>query len=148
MTRQVSKKSRHVKAKEVSSRESSKDKDQTTELSSKYKDVDMRSKENEITKLKYFKDIGLVATAFQGTVKIFDSINFHQIWQNSNKNRTELQHTNIVTFDLSPKMGMMATGGAEGKLVIIDPYAFGLLNSVVAHKHMEIVNLFCFEEQQ
>jgi WD40 repeat protein len=52
-----------------------------------------------------------------------------------------------VTFDLSQKMGMMATGGAEGKLLIIDPYAFGLLNSVVANKHSEIVSLFFYDNQ-
>ena len=55
----------------------------------KYKDVDLKSKENEITKIKYYKDIGLICTTFTGTIKIFDAFNFNQIWKNGNKNRTE-----------------------------------------------------------
>jgi len=42
----------------------------------------------------------------------------------------------------------MATGGAEGRLVLIDPYAFGIINAVVAHKNTEILNVFCYDEQQ
>ena len=119
-----------------------------TEISNKYKDVDLRAKENEITRVRYYKDIGLVATAFKGTVKIFDAFNFHQIWKNSNKNRSDKYHTNIVTFDVSSHLGMMATGGAEGRLVLIDPYALGVINGVVAHKHKEIISVFCYDEQQ
>jgi hypothetical protein len=33
------------------------------------------------------------------------------------------QHTNITCFDISVKMGVMATGGVEGKIILIDPYA-------------------------
>jgi len=33
----------------------------------------------------------------------------------------------------------MATGGAEGKLILIDPYALGILNSVEAHPNCEIL---------
>ena len=42
----------------------------------------------------------------------------------------------------------MATGGAEGRLVLIDPYALGIINGVIAHKNKQIINVFCYEEQQ
>ena len=45
-------------------------------------------------------------------------------------------------------MGLLATGGAEGRLVLIDPYALGVINGVVAHKHREIINVYCYDEQQ
>ena len=41
----------------------------------------------------------------------------------------------------------MATGGAEGKLILIDPYAQGILNHVEAHT-CEILNLYIFTDQQ
>jgi len=42
---------------------------------------------------------------------------------------------------------MMATGGAEGKLILIDPYAQGIMNKVDAHS-CEILQLYIFDEQQ
>jgi len=42
----------------------------------------------------------------------------------------------------------MATGGAEGKLVLIDPYALGVINAVEAHKNQEILHVFIYNEQQ
>ena len=44
---------------------------------------------NPISKIKYVKDIGLIATAFNGTIKFFDPFNFYQIWRNDNKMRAE-----------------------------------------------------------
>lgn len=90
----------------------------------------------------------MIGACFKGTVKIFDPFHFHPVWKNSNKSREDNAHTNIVTFDVSQKLGMMATGGAEGRLVVIDPYALGVVNGIVAHKHREILNVFCYEEQQ
>lgn len=117
-------------------------------MSQKYKDIDLRTKENEITKLKYFKDIGLVGTTFMGAIKIFDAFNFHQIWKNTNKQREDRYRTNIVTFDVSQRLGAMATGGAEGRLVMIDPYALGIVNGVIAHINKEIIAVYIFDEQQ
>ena len=37
-----------------------------------------------ITAIKYVEDIGLIATTFNGVIKIFDSFNFYQIWKNTN----------------------------------------------------------------
>lgn len=105
-------------------------------------------KENEITKLRYQKDIGLIGTTFKGTLKIFDAFNFQPIWKNSNKQRDENHRTNIVTFDVSSQLGLMATGGAEGRLVLVDPYALGIINGVVAHHNREIIAVYCYSEQQ
>ena len=75
------------------------------------------------------RDIGLIASSFNGTVKIFDGFDFKEVWKTSNKNRKAQHHTNIITFDVSTSLGLLATGGAEGKLVLMDPYAFGIINS-------------------
>lgn len=123
-------------------------KKEKTEMSAKYKDIDLKTKENEITKVKYCKDIGLICTTFKGTIKIFDAFSFNQIWKNSNKNRNDQQHSNIMTFDISSALGLMATGGAEGRLVLIDPYALGVINGVIAHKNKEIINVYCYDQQQ
>jgi len=42
----------------------------------------------------------------------------------------------------------MATGGAEGRLVLVDPYALGIINGVVAHHNREIIAVYCYSEQQ
>jgi hypothetical protein len=44
---------------------------------------------NAITKLRYVKDIGLIGTSFNGTIKFFDPFNFYQVWKNDNKARAE-----------------------------------------------------------
>lgn len=41
----------------------------------------------------------------------------------------------------------MAVGGAEGKLILIDPYAFGIINSTQAHQ-CEVLALYIYDEQQ
>lgn len=101
-----------------------------------------------ITQVRYSKDIGLIATTFNGHIKIFDSFNFYQIWKNTNKNRTPTQHTTISSFDVSPQLGLMATVGMEGRLVLIDPYAFGIINSTDAHPNTEILKVFIYTSQQ
>ena len=84
--------------------------------------------EKPISKLTYIKDIGLIVTAFNGTIKFFDAFNFYQVWKNDNKMRHENQHTNISTFDVSSSLGIMVTGGAEGLILSIDPHALGVTN--------------------
>lgn len=37
-----------------------------------------------ITAIRYVKDIGLIATTFNGHIKMFDAFNFYQIWKNTN----------------------------------------------------------------
>ena len=112
-----------------------------------YKQGVVKKKENEITELRYIRDIGLIASAFNGTIKFFDSFNFAEQWSTANKQRKENQHTNITVFDVSVKLGIMATGGAEGRIILIDPYALGIIKGINAH-FSEIISLFIFEEQQ
>ena len=40
----------------------------------------------------------------------------------------------------------MATGGHEGRIILIDPYALGIINGVEAH-NSEILQLYIFDEQ-
>jgi hypothetical protein len=101
--------------------------------------------ENELTGIRYVRDIGLIATALNGTVKIYDAFEFKEVWKSSNKNRKDNHHTNILCFDVSTPLGLMATGGVEGKIVLIDPYAYGIINSVYGHLK-EIVNLYMYGE--
>ena len=105
-----------------------------------------KTPKNPISKLRYVKDIGLIVTTFNGTIKFFDAFNFYQVWKNDNKNRTENQHTSIGTFDVAPALGIMVTGGAEGLMLAIDPHALGVTNQTDAHKGKDIVNVFIFEE--
>ena len=44
-------------------------------------------KATEITEIKYIRDIGLVVSTFNGTIKFFEAISFSEKWANSNKNR-------------------------------------------------------------
>lgn len=101
--------------------------------------------ENEITCIRYFRDIGLICSTFNGAVKFFDAFDFNEKWCTMNKNRKEHQHTNITVFDVSIKLGLMATGGAEGNLILIDPYALGIINGVQAHQ-AEILQVYIFDE--
>ena len=87
-----------------------------------------KTPKNPISKMRYVKDIGLIVTTFNGTIKFFDAFNFYQVWKNDNKNRTENQHTSIGTFDVAPALGIMVTGGAEGLMLAIDPHALGVTN--------------------
>ena len=101
-----------------------------------------------ISRLRYVKDIGLIVTAFNGTIKFFDAFNFYQIWKNDNKSRSDNQHTSIGTFDVSSSLGVMVTGGAEGLMLAIDPHALGVTNQAEAHKGKDILNVFIYDEEQ
>ena len=68
-------------------------------------------------------------TSLNGCVKIFDGFDFKEVWKTTNKTRKQNYHMSIVTFDVSTKIGIMAVGGSEGKLLLIDPYAFGIINA-------------------
>ena len=93
------------------------------------------------------RDIGLIVTSLNGTVKLFDSFDFKETWRSSNKSRKQIHHTQMVCFEVSVKLGIMATGGTEGKLMLFDPYAYGVIGGVSAH-NCEIVNLFIYDNQQ
>jgi hypothetical protein len=42
----------------------------------------------------------------------------------------------------------LATVGAEGLLMLIDPYAQGIIKSVKAHPDVEILQVYIYDEQQ
>lgn len=100
------------------------------------------------TALRYVKDIGLIVTTFDGQIKIFDAFNFFLVWRNSNKQRNPQQHTTISSFDVSPTLGLLATAGVEGRIVLFDPYAFGIINQTDATPNIEIIKLFIYSSQQ
>jgi WD40 repeat protein len=102
---------------------------------------------SEITEIRYIRDIGLVVSTFNGTIKFFEAISFSEKWVTNNKMRKENQHTNITTFDISVKMGVMATGGVEGRIILIDPYALDVIKAEKAHS-CEILKLYVYEEQK
>jgi hypothetical protein len=93
-------------------------------------DQDKMNHKNEVTKVKYIKDIGLITSTLSGTVKFYDAFDFKEVWVTSNKTRKQKYHTNITTMDICPPLGILATGGAHGRLMLIDPYAFGVLGCI------------------
>jgi len=83
--------------------------------------------EKEITGIKYVREIGLIVTTFLGDIRIFDSYNFQLQWHNSNKNRQPEYHATISCMDINSSLGIMVTGGDIGRLMLIDPHAYGIL---------------------
>jgi hypothetical protein len=41
----------------------------------------------------------------------------------------------------------MATVGVEGRLVLIDPYALGIINATDAHPNTEVIKVFIYSSQ-
>lgn len=98
--------------------------------------------------LKYVKDIGLVVATFDGQLKIFDAFSFYTVWKSSNKTRKMSHHTSITCFDVSSQLGLLVIAGVEGRLVLIDPYALGIINSTDATPGVEILSVFIYTQQQ
>lgn len=48
-------------------------------------------------------------------------------------------------MDVSTGMGLLVIGGIEGKLLVLDPYAYGVVNFADAHKD-EILEVFIHDE--
>jgi hypothetical protein len=101
----------------------------------------------ELTNIRYVRDIGLIATSLSGMIKLFDGFDFKEVWRSSNKTRKQVYHSQFTCFDVSVKLGIMATGGTEGNLILFDPYAFGVIGGVQAHP-CEILQLFIYDDQQ
>lgn len=45
---------------------------------------------------------------------------------------------------MSSTLGLMVTAGVEGRLVLIDPFAFGITNQIDAHPNIEILKVFIY----
>jgi hypothetical protein len=64
---------------------------------------------------------------------------------NSNKTRSDEYHVTISSFDVSENIGIIATGGAAGRILLIDPFAHGVLNSAIAHFMIPIIMIVIYE---
>ena len=42
----------------------------------------------------------------------------------------------------------MATVGGEGRMLLIDPYALGIINATDAHPGVDIIRVFIYAAQQ
>ena len=42
----------------------------------------------------------------------------------------------------------MVTGGAEGRLIEIDMFAFGLITFTTGHKNVEVIDIYIYDEQK
>ena len=43
---------------------------------------------------------------------------------------------------------MMATGGSDGRVLVYDPYAFGVIGAMSAHPGFEVLTINFYNEQQ
>lgn len=94
------------------------------------------------------RDIGLIGCSLNGTVKIFDGFDFaKELWRSSNKSRKQKFHTQITCFDVTVQLGMMATGGTDGRVIVYDPYAFGIIGAMQAHPGFEVLTISFYNEQ-
>jgi hypothetical protein len=41
---------------------------------------------------------------------------------------------------------MIATGGSDGKVIVYDPYAFGVIGSMQAHPGFEVLTISFYNE--
>jgi hypothetical protein len=109
-------------------------------------EIAMQSK--EITGLQYHKDIGLILTTFPGVLKVYDAFDFQQLWVTSNETRKEGEHVTISTMDVSPKLGVLVTAGDAGRLLLLDPFAQGVLACRGTPGKVPILNVYIHESQQ
>jgi hypothetical protein len=61
---------------------------------------------SEVTNIEYVKDIGLIATGLNGTLKFYDGVDFEERWCYSNKDRKTSEHISITAMDFSQKLGL------------------------------------------
>jgi hypothetical protein len=98
--------------------------------------------------IKYFKDIGLVVTTFDGRIKFFDPFRFYLTFVNTNKQRSQDQHTTITCFDCSQQLSLMAVAGNDGRFIVLDPYALKVIDAREAHPGFQTMKLAFFASQK
>ena len=88
----------------------------------------------------------MLCAALDGTVKFCNAVNFEEEWKQTNEQRKAKNHICITTMDFSEKMGLLALGGAEGMLMLLDPLALGIMGCSRAHTE-EIIGVYFYAEQ-
>lgn len=108
----------------------------------------------QVVKLKYARDVGLIVCALndekaKGVLNFFDSVDFKKMGNyeddiiSTNQDKFRI---NISCMDHSEMNGLIALGGTEGNIVIIDCAALKVVNS--AHSHsVEILQIYFYDEQ-
>ena len=113
-----------------------------------------KNRELQIVKLHYARDVGLIVWALNdfksnGILNFFDSVDFETTWsyedQIIHKNQDKFR-INITAMDYSEINGLLALGGTEGNIIIIDWAALKVINSTNNHSS-EIIQIFFFDDQ-
>lgn len=97
--------------------------------------------EEHITCLFYRGGCGLVVASFQGFIQIYDAINVdHSVWDNGlalrqqrQSNPTSRGDGSITTIAFSERLDLLAYGGAQGKIHVLDASTKSKKESVDAH---------------
>ena len=100
----------------------------------------------EISGIRYVKEIGLIVTTFEGSIKILDNLTFKTLWHTRNKDRKPEFHATISSFDISHTLGLMVTGGDLGRILSVDPYGQGMLYARRNVSEMPITKVFIYEQ--
>ena len=66
-------------------------------------------------------------------------------WESRRKNRKDTEQTTITAMDYSKKHGIVAIGGVEGLIALVDPSAKVVTGSTKAHA-ADIIELFFYDE--
>lgn len=115
-------------------------------------------KENEliISKLQYAKGVGLIVCALNheetkaaGWLKCFDPVDFEQIWNYQDlirDDKPDKNRINITCMDHSEANGLIALGGTEGNIIIVDSAALKVINNTNTYSS-EILEIYFYDEQ-
>jgi hypothetical protein len=104
-------------------------------------------------KVIYDIDLGLIVGNFFGLISIFEPMEFALSWQSTTEQRQQqipsmrkLETITICALDYSKRTKLIATGGVEGRLVLIDPGAKIVTNHVKAHSK-NILDVYFYDSQ-
>jgi hypothetical protein len=68
---------------------------------------------------------------------------FKIMWETNNNNRKE--KLTITTFDYSQRSGLIAVGGVEGRIAVLDPSA-KILTAQAKEHDSEIMDLYFYDK--
>ena len=107
-----------------------------------------------IVKLQYASRVGLIVCGLNdklatGHLKWFDPVDFEESWNYKDlirDDKPDKHRINISCMDYSETNGLLALGGTEGNIIILDSAALKVINSTEAHSS-EILSLYFYDEQ-